>query len=87
MKRVQIHLEHQSLEELVTQMAEAVDQALLELDGVRGTSKDLRVESARKAIRRILEMHVHAYDTCGLASVCQEGTEVDPWDAKGQDED
>lgn len=87
MKRVQIQLDAKSLEDLVVEMAEAADQALLELEGVRNVSKDARVESAREALHAVLNKYVHAYDTCGLASVCTEGSEIDPWTLKGQDED
>jgi hypothetical protein len=87
MKRVQIQLKGQSLEDVVLEMSKAAEQALLELEGFRTKPTDLRVEAAAKALHAILEKYVHAYDTCGLASVCQEGTEVDPWTAKGQDED
>ena len=87
MKRVQIQLNGQSLEDVVLEMAKACERAVLELEGFRTTPTDARVQAMHKAIHATLEKYVHAYDTCGLASLCQEGAEIDPWSPKGQDED
>jgi hypothetical protein len=33
----------------------------------------------REALESVLRRHVVAFDLCGLAAVCHEATEIDPW--------
>lgn len=77
MQRIQIQLEDKRLDDVVGEMAQAVV----------GSTDGMRIQAARIAIRSVMEKYVHAYDTCGLASVCKEGSEIDPWEGRAQDED
>ncbi|MBI4024356.1 MAG: hypothetical protein HY360_05205 [Verrucomicrobia bacterium] len=83
MKRIQIQLTNKKLDDVVQEMAEACAHRL-EKDTSRGAD---RVAVIRGTIREVLEKYVHAYDLCGLATVCQEAQEVDPWGSKVADEE
>lgn len=82
MKRVQIQLTNKKLDDVVQEMADAAVRSLV------GTSGDPeKTKMVHEAIRQVMEKYVHAYDSCGLAAICHEATEIDPWMEKGQDED
>lgn len=81
MKRIQIQLTNKKLDDVVREMAAAAAETL------DGKIDPKRTAGAHAAIRKVLEKYVHAYETCGLATVCHEAQEIDAWDAKGQDED
>lgn len=77
MKRIQIQLTNKKLDDVVQEMAEAATRSLQS----RSIPPAEHTVAVKKAIRAVLEKYVHAYDLCGLATVCQEAQEVDAWDA------
>jgi len=83
MKRIQIQLTNKKLDDVVQEMAEAITRRLQS----QNVTESDRTQACKSSIREVLEKYVHAYDICGLAAICHEATEVDPWEAKGQDED
>ena len=82
MKRVQIQLTDKKLDDVVQEMADAAVRSLV---GKSGDPEKIKI--VHEAIRQVMEKYVHAYDSCGLAAICHEATEIDPWMEKGQDED
>ena len=82
MKSVHIQLTHKKLDDVVQEMAEAATRSLSN----KSVLPENRVASAKSAIRAVLEKYVHAYDLCGLATVCHEAQEIDPWTVKADDE-
>jgi hypothetical protein len=36
-------------------------------------------QNLRQALESVSRRHVVAFDICGLAAVCHEATEIDPW--------
>jgi hypothetical protein len=85
-KRIQIQLTDRRLDDVVNEMATestvAVDR-IVKLGDARGETR----AAVRQAIRGVLEKYVHAYDLCGLSILCNEATEIDPWELKDQDKD
>ena len=37
-------------------------------------------QNLREALESVLRQHVVAFDICGLAAVCREATEINPWE-------
>ncbi len=85
MKRVQIQLTNRKLDDVVEEMAAAAAQSLRSAGAPASDPAKTR-GLVKAAIRGVLEKYVHAYDTCGLAAVCHEGTEIDPWTSPAEDE-
>ena len=83
MKRIQIQLTDKKLDDVVREMAET---AIHDLESLSQRNVN-RAEVIRSSIRGVLEKYVHAYDTCGLAAICHEAAEIDPWEIKDQDKD
>lgn len=80
MKRVHIQLTEKKLDDVVDEMAMAAARSLEHELSVDHT---FLVRPIKRSIRMVLENYVHAYDTCGLATICQEAGEVDPWSPEG----
>ena len=83
MKRIQIQLTDKKLDDVVREMAET---AVHDLESLSQRNVN-RAEVVRSSIRTVLEKYVHAYDTCGLATVCHEATEIDPWNVGDENKD
>ena len=86
MKRIQIQLTGKRLDDVVDEMAREAARAVLRAPK-EDAKKDGYYSTVRTAIRGVLEKYVHAYDMCGLATICHEAEEVDPWGMKAQDKD
>ena len=83
MKRIQIQLTNKKLDDVVQEMAEAITHRL---KGQNVPEND-RIKVFKSSIREVLEKYVHAYDSCGLAAICHEASEVYPWSVGDQDKD
>ncbi len=71
--QLHVKLVGRSLENMVDEVALAAWLAL-------GRTGSVGPE-VREAVREVLRRYVVAMDVCGLASVCQESEEYDPWQA------
>lgn len=66
--------------ELLT--VEEVGQLLWATQGITDASEGLRSAPSAGALyplESVLRRYVVAYDICGLARICQEASEIDPW--------
>lgn len=71
--QLHVKLDGRSLEDMV----EEVTLAAWRASGRTGSAGPEVQEAVRKTLRR----YVVAMDVCGLASICQESEEYDPWQA------
>ncbi|MGE5591102.1 MAG: hypothetical protein ACM3ZA_10875 [Bacillota bacterium] len=71
--QLHVKLDGRTLEDMVEEVARAAWQA----SGQTGPV----LPEVHEAVRDALRHYVVAMDICGLASVCQESEEYDPWQA------
>ena len=76
-QRLHIKLEDMDLQDMIDELtAEAWRAAFFgEPDPASAKYRELR-----RALEGVLRRHVVAFDICGLAAICREATEVDPWE-------
>ncbi len=86
MKRIQVQLTGKRLDDVVSEMASEATVAVAQVVKLGAAQKQVQ-EAVHQSLRKVLGRYVHAYDVCGLAAVCQEGAEIDPWEMKDQDKD
>ncbi len=86
MKRIQVQLTDKRLDDVVTEMASAATAAVAGVVKLGAAQKQVE-QAVRQSLRKVLGQYVHAYNVCGLAVVCQEANEIDPWAMKDQDKD
>jgi hypothetical protein len=86
MKRIQVQLTGKRLDDVVDEMAREAARAISQVPK-ESHEYEACYFAVRQSIRKVLEKYVHAYDVCGLATVCHESEEIDPWALQDQDKD
>jgi hypothetical protein len=75
-QRLHLKLEDMDLQGLVDELTTATWKALYHGEPDHSFAN---YQNLREALEAVLRRHVVAFDLCGLATICQEATEIDPW--------
>jgi hypothetical protein len=75
-QRLHIKLEDMNLQDLVDELTTATWKAIYRGEPDHSFAN---YQNLREALESVLRRHVVAFDICGLATVCQEATEINPW--------
>ncbi|MCI0695087.1 hypothetical protein L0337_24135 [candidate division KSB1 bacterium] len=74
-QRLHIKLEDMDLQGLVDELTTATWKAIYRGEPDHSFAN---YQNLREALESVLSRHIVAFDLCGLATVCQEATEIDP---------
>ncbi len=75
-QRLHIKLQDMDLQDLVDELATATWKALYRGEPDHSFAN---YQNLREALESVLRRRIVAFDICGLATICQEATEIDAW--------
>lgn len=75
-QRLHLKLEDMDLQDMVDELTTTVWKVMYNGEPNRSLAN---YQNLREALESVLRQHVVAFDICGLAAVCREATEINPW--------
>lgn len=77
-QRLHLKLENMNLQDMVDELTTTTWKVIYSGEPDHALANYQRL---RQALESVLRRHVVAFDICGLATICHEATEIDPWDS------